>query len=215
MTSEENTKLISVSGSFDSSLDPTEKVKGEENKIDDGILAHSEFMKEYLSVRKYILEAVNEENEVNQIFISGFSVAGAVANICALDLSLNIKLKSRKIKYNLITIGAPKAGNEPFADQLSNTIKGFNLRFVFNNDIVPKSPPSPYVHSGTKVVFENTSTSRCTSCCIKFPFKCSKKKALKEHNKVYYDINKEFLKSVFEKYDSKNFRSVYPNDKSF
>lgn len=70
------------------------------------------------------------------VYVSGHSLGGALATLCALDLKLNQGAHD----VRLYTYGSPRVGNSVFADWFESQIK-VHWRFTHNRDIVPSVPP--------------------------------------------------------------------------
>lgn len=57
---------------------------------------------------------------------------------------------------HLITFGAPRVGDQNFANTVNSIIKGINVRITLNVDPVPQVPDridSLYIHAGTEIHF--------------------------------------------------------------
>ena len=70
------------------------------------------------------------------VFVSGHSLGGALATLCALDLKINLKLPDVRV----VSFGSPRVGNYVFAKWFEQEI-GPHWRFTHNRDIVPSVPP--------------------------------------------------------------------------
>ncbi|PRW34023.1 alpha beta-hydrolase [Chlorella sorokiniana] len=70
------------------------------------------------------------------VYVSGHSLGGALATLCALDLKLNQGAHD----VRLYTYGSPRVGNNVFAEWFESQIK-VHWRFTHNRDIVPSVPP--------------------------------------------------------------------------
>lgn len=74
---------------------------------------HAGFLDRYLSLRPRIIEALGPDRECAPLYVTGHSLGGAVATICALDLKPNLS----------VVLGAPKVGDATYAAlQLSDPI---------------------------------------------------------------------------------------------
>lgn len=70
------------------------------------------------------------------VFVTGHSLGGALATLCALDLKINLKLPDVRV----VSFGSPRVGNYIFAKWFEQEI-GPHWRFTHNRDIVPSVPP--------------------------------------------------------------------------
>lgn len=70
------------------------------------------------------------------VFVSGHSLGGALATLCALDLKVTLGLPDVRV----VTFGSPRVGNYIFAKWFEEEI-GPHWRFTHNRDIVPSVPP--------------------------------------------------------------------------
>jgi len=120
---------------------------------------HRGFYNAYKGVRTQIQEAIktviSKVPKVNQIYVTGHSLGGALAAICSLDLV--------ESKFNLpVTVysfGEPRVGNKAFS-QYYNALIPNNWRVVNKADIVPHVPTESmrYFHVSTEVWYK-TGTS--------------------------------------------------------
>ncbi|KAL2610682.1 hypothetical protein R1flu_029255 [Riccia fluitans] len=85
--------------------------------------------------------------------VTGHSMGGAMASLCALDLAANFGLKDLKV----ITFGQPRIGNSIFAAAYYALVPN-TVRMTHNHDIVPHLPPyytllgeKTYHHFATEV----------------------------------------------------------------
>ncbi|MEK8127930.1 lipase family protein [Paenibacillus filicis] len=135
--------------------------------LSDSGLVHSGFLDIYRTARKSILSALRKLPEDRKLFITGHSLGGALATLCAVDVAANSKFKSPVV----YTYASPRVGNPKFAMRFNNLLSGRH-RIYNNNDLVPGLPPlvyrSPktdrtyfYVHvkKGFELSFQNGSVS--------------------------------------------------------
>jgi len=115
-------------------------------------LVHSGFYKLYMSIQEKLHEALKKYPS-STLFITGHSLGGALANLCAYDLASSFK---NMIVY---TFAAPRLGNLAFASAYDNMISKSNSYRIFNTeDVVPDTPPPIlgnyiYEHVGVNVPF--------------------------------------------------------------
>ena len=80
-------------------------------------MAHSKFIPAYFCVRDKIMRFI-KQNPASEIIITGHSLGGALATLCAYDVANNFKDSAIKC----VTFASPRVGNKKFA-------KTFNKRF--------------------------------------------------------------------------------------
>ena len=79
---------------------------------------HTGFIKAYLSVRDQIHTHV-QESKTTQYRITGHSLGGAIAALCAVDLQYNF---GQKIAIEVYTFGAPRVGNDAFCESYNQRV---------------------------------------------------------------------------------------------
>ncbi|OLP16648.1 lipase [Leptolyngbya sp. 'hensonii'] len=100
-----------------------------------GALMHRGFVNAYFSVREQIHESINR-HEVSQVTVTGHSLGGALAILCAVDIQYNF---SEKVTVEVYTFGAPKVGNDGFRDSFNRRVPS-SYHFIYGMDIVPELP---------------------------------------------------------------------------
>jgi predicted lipase len=95
---------------------------------------HRGFMDQYEIIKDLIR---NKVKDYNRIFITGHSLGGALATLCADDIFRSFSGKDIKV----VTFGCPKVGNSNFVDVFNSHIIQ-NIRVVNSDDIVPSIPSS-------------------------------------------------------------------------
>lgn len=98
---------------------------------------HSGFAAIYNACRKQIMDTLNVLDSSKQLYITGHSLGGALAILCAIDAAVNTPYKNPTM-YNF---GSPRVGSPQFA-QAYNEIVGDSARIVNTNDPVPLLPPA-------------------------------------------------------------------------
>jgi triacylglycerol lipase len=135
--------------------------------LSDSGMVHNGFLNIYRSARKAILSALRKLPEHRKLFITGHSLGGALATLCAVDVAANSKFKSPVV----YTYASPRVGNPKFALRYNRLLS--NRHRIYNiNDLVPDLPPlvyrSPktdrtyfYIHvkKGYELSFQNGSVS--------------------------------------------------------
>lgn len=79
---------------------------------------HQGFINAYLSVRDEIHEHA-QQSETTQYRITGHSLGGAIATLCAVDLQYNF---GQNISIEVYTFGSPRVGNDAFADSYNRRV---------------------------------------------------------------------------------------------
>jgi triacylglycerol lipase len=95
---------------------------------------HKGFLTTYESCRSQIRKNLLETPSKKPIFVTGHSLGGALATLCAFDLAIN--------HYNIssITFASPRVGDPLFIEIYNKKVK-HSQRFVNVFDIVPLLPP--------------------------------------------------------------------------
>ncbi|NOV02494.1 lipase family protein [Paenibacillus planticolens] len=114
----------------------------------DGGLVHKGFLDIYNSARKQIMAVTAKLSARKTLYLSGHSLGGSLASLCAVDLAANTKFNEPSI----YTYASPRVGNPDFAS-LFNRITGPRYRIYNTNDIVPELPPIIYKSPRTDQVY--------------------------------------------------------------
>ncbi len=115
---------------------------------------HRGFYNAYQSM-KWQVDTVLKERDTTHLWVTGHSLGGALALVCAYDLA---EVEQRHLD-GIITFGQPMVARQQFADYLDTLLVGRYARFVNRDDIVPKVPPS-HVACGSLVWFTNEGVKR-------------------------------------------------------
>lgn len=136
-----------------------ESIGSSDNLVEEGagklpsVRIHAGYWEAWNDIREKVLRCILShiylnQNEVaakySQILVCGHSLGGALAQLCALNLSLMTGLS-----ICVYTLGAPRIGGRTFA-KLMNERVPYNYRIIMVKDpitAVPKGLP-PYVHAG-------------------------------------------------------------------
>ncbi|MEO0456762.1 MAG: lipase family protein [Cyanobacteria bacterium P01_A01_bin.114] len=105
------------------------------SKASTPVKMHRGFISAYLSVRDLIHQHV-QSSSATQYRITGHSLGGALANLCAIDLQYNF---GTNIAVEAYTFGAPKVGNQAFVDSYNRRVPD-NWRVVNGWDVVSGLP---------------------------------------------------------------------------
>ncbi|MDU0204575.1 MULTISPECIES: lipase family protein [Paenibacillus] len=114
----------------------------------DGGLVHKGFLDIYNSARKQIIAVMSKLSPRKTLYLTGHSLGGCLANLCALDLTANTRFKEPSV----YTYGSPRVGNPAFSS-LFNRRTGPRYRIYNTNDIVPELPPFIYRSPRTDQVY--------------------------------------------------------------
>jgi len=122
-------------------------------------LVHSGFYRAYEGVRTQVQQAlkglISKNPQFKQIHITGHSLGGALAVVCALDLIES----SFPLPITVYTFGEPRVGNIYFAQYFDAHIPD-NWRVVNKADLVPHVPDElmGFHHISTEVWYKTTAT---------------------------------------------------------
>lgn len=111
-------------------------------------MVHKGIYDSYRRLKPRIIDLL--ERKPKHLWITGHSLGGALALICAYDLV-------EKEKYHLdgvITFGQPMVADSEFAEYLDDLLYGRYVHYVNDDDIVPRAVPG-YAHCGTLVWFKD------------------------------------------------------------
>lgn len=110
--------------------------QGKKDKI------HTGFLTNYMSVRKLILDIIIKKSPT-RVIVSGHSLGGALATICALDIQYNF----RSLLVTLCALAPPRVGNRHYRKGFQKIMKEAELIMV-RGDPIPHLPPwlFGYVH---------------------------------------------------------------------
>lgn len=103
---------------------------------DKEIKIHNGYLSRYIldDVRTKILIYLAESKKKN-VIVTGYSMGGGLAPICALDLATNFPEK----EIHCVAMAGPRIGNKHFASHVDKHVDAINL--IYGNDAVTKVPP--------------------------------------------------------------------------
>lgn len=124
-----------------------------------GCLIHQGFYNAFQSVEGYVRK--NVQTLLNtykgaKIYVTGFSLGGALATIAALDFK---EIFGKVDQF--YSFGQPRVGNEAFASFFSSEVPQ-RYRIIHYADIVPHVPPQipvPYSHFASEIWYNEAMTS--------------------------------------------------------
>jgi len=108
---------------------------------------HEGFFNAYNPLQKPIRDEVQQRSP-KYLWITGHSLGGALALICANDMAENEKINLNGV----VTFGQPRVVRQDLADHLNKMLLRHYARIVNNKDIVTRIPPT-YVHFGSWIWF--------------------------------------------------------------
>ncbi|WP_197440655.1 lipase family protein [Polystyrenella longa] len=115
---------------------------------------HKGFYFAYQSMKQQV-DAILTERDTTKLWVTGHSLGGALALMCAYDLE---EIEHRRLN-GIITFGQPMVAQQEFADYIDTLLIGRYARFVNRDDIVPKIPSS-HVACGSLVWFTDNGVKR-------------------------------------------------------
>lgn len=110
---------------------------------------HSGFLKAYRSVREQVFEEVNNKiremelpaDQKIPVFVTGHSLGGGLATLCALDLAMNPqKMNKQAVETIMYNFGGPRVGTRRFVKRYLKLVPNC-WRIVNDGDPVPYVPP--------------------------------------------------------------------------
>lgn len=129
------------------------------------------------------------------IFLTGHSLEGALASICALDLHLSGVLDKRK-GVSATTYGSPKCGNTTWRDVYNRAIKShWNVKI--DTDVFTMLPKTQYCHVGKTALITSTGTILLDPSVLDTSFWSGELPSVNTHRKSAY---KMALSVVSKKY---------------
>lgn len=97
-----------------------------------------------------------DSKKPRRVWITGHSLGGALCSLYA-----GMLLENEIPVYGIYTFGSPRPGNEAFASQLNERIKGPHYRVINSGDVVPHVPPEPFFsHPGSRVILKHNHKKR-------------------------------------------------------
>jgi triacylglycerol lipase len=115
---------------------------------------HKGFYNAYQPLKPQIVKLVKAANS-KHLWITGHSLGGALAVVCAYDLIENEKLDVDGV----ITFGQPMVAKPELAGHLDSVLLGRFAHYVNRNDIVARVPPN-FSHCGSLVWFTDSGVKR-------------------------------------------------------
>ena len=110
------------------------------------MMVHMGFRKAYQTVENWVIaktKALAKKHKDSSIKVTGHSLGGALAHLCALQLTQQ-SLTNEIIIY---TFGQPRVGDKAFAEYSQQQLQTF-YRVIHDDDIVARIPNFNYYHAG-------------------------------------------------------------------
>ena len=85
------------------------------------VQVHSGFIDAYLDIRTQIHNHYKQHKDLPKVLITGHSLGGALATLCALDLQYNF-ISDKNIELQCITFGSPRVGDKAFVKSYNNRV---------------------------------------------------------------------------------------------
>ena len=120
---------------------------------------HSGFGSAYATLRCQLWREI-EKTEPKHIWVTGHSLGGAMALVCAYDLEV---YRGRRID-GVITFGQPRIGNQELATNLQKRLGDHYVRFVNESDPFPLIPRS-FDHCGLFLRFVDDVVEKSSDYC--------------------------------------------------
>lgn len=114
----------------------------------EGGLVHQGFLDIYRSARKQIIASLTKLSSQKTLYITGHSLGGSLAALCAVDVATNTKFKDPSV----YTYASPRTGNPAFSGIFNRNTRP-HYRIYNTNDIVPDLPPFIYLSPRTDTVY--------------------------------------------------------------
>lgn len=110
------------------------KVKTPKKWFGESFRVHDGFYSQWSSVRRIIIDYI-KKYEIKEIWITGHSLGGALATLCALDLFVNFG-----IIIHARMFGSPRVGTSFFSSFYNSKMED-SVSYQFDDDMVCKVPP--------------------------------------------------------------------------
>ncbi len=116
-------------------VQPQEKTYPYADASSAGALMHRGFVTAYFAVRAQLHDYL-KSSTVSRVVVTGHSLGGALATLCAVDLQYNF---ADKVTIEAYTYGAPSVGNDGFRTSYNRRVPN-SYRVVHGMDLVPALP---------------------------------------------------------------------------
>lgn len=116
--------------------------------------AHRGFYTAYMPL-SYQAVVLVRATEAKSAWVTGHSLGGALALLCAYELSRDETIRVA----GLMTFGQPMVARPPLTDRIEELLRSRYVHFANNRDIVPRVPPS-FDHCGSLVYYDGDKIRR-------------------------------------------------------
>ena len=116
-----------------------------------GVYIHRGFYQHYMSLRTNLFTYL-ATLPGHRVLLTGHSLGGALATICALDLALLLP----DIQISAYTFNSPRVGNRQFATMLDAFQNCSVCRVVYTHDLIHRLPYVGYQHTKRRIVISPT-----------------------------------------------------------
>lgn len=155
---------------------------------------HSGFGNAYGTLQSQILQEV-EKTSPKHIWVTGHSLGGAMALVCAYDL---VVFQNRSIN-GVITFGQPRIGKKNLAAVLQKKLGDRYVRFVNESDRVPLMPLS-FAHCGLFLRFIDGRVEKSSDYFKKLTTSVPKDNQSKDYEYVPIDKLPEISQKEFDEF---------------
>ncbi|MBP2110682.1 lipase family protein [Paenibacillus silagei] len=107
--------------------------------IQEPCMTHRGFTDIYASARNAILSVLGTLSPEKTLYVTGHSLGGALATLCALDVAANSAFTTPR----LYTYGSPRVGDPDFANAFSRYVRS-SYRYANLFDVTTYVPPTVY-----------------------------------------------------------------------
>ncbi|MCG7406610.1 lipase family protein [Paenibacillus sp. ACRRX] len=139
---ESPTEIIIAFRGTSSTTDWVSNIKASQKRfkyIKENALTHRGFTDIYSSARNGIISTISKLSPDKTLYITGHSLGGALATLCAVDIAANTTCNS---PY-LFTFGSPRVGDPAFTKAFASYVLN-TYRIANHFDVVPHAPPTIY-----------------------------------------------------------------------
>jgi hypothetical protein len=150
---------------------------------------HSGYFQQYLSVKYDIYNICKEllNKGAKKIFISGYSLGGAMSTICAFDFHANLNtLNITADNINTVIIASPPIGNHDFVN-LYNKYVINSVRLVHLNDPIPRITDWLYEHTKNEYIVYSKDYSYYAHSLATYDY------CIKYNNNLYSYVSRDLL----------------------
>jgi triacylglycerol lipase len=132
----------------------------------DGYRTHAGFTEALESIEDELHDEIFSVGFMTRkIWLTGHSLGGALAMLCAKDLASRKELPDSALQ-GVYTFGQPRVGDGNFAGHYNAALKDRTFRIIHADDIVPRVPwlLGSYRHAGHEVFFPDAQAAPVIDC---------------------------------------------------